>query len=145
MDNELNELELLFRKVYRKLKDQFNHIMNEYVTTNEYMVMKLMLNGKMRVTDLSKALQVSASHITSITDSLVQKKLVERERSSKDRRVVDLSLTTEGIELIKQLNVINSKFIQDKFKIFSTKEKTDLIYLLNKLEEQLSTKKNDPI
>ncbi|MGE6260334.1 MarR family winged helix-turn-helix transcriptional regulator [Heyndrickxia sporothermodurans] len=145
MDNELNELELLFRKVYRKLKDQFNQIMNEYVTTNEYMVMKLMLNGKMRVTDLSKALQVSASHITSITDSLVQKKLVERERSSKDRRVVDLSLTTEGIDLIKQLNVINSKFIQDKFKIFSTKEKTDLIYLLNKLEEQLSTKKNDPI
>ncbi|GIN88317.1 MarR family transcriptional regulator [Heyndrickxia sporothermodurans] len=145
MDNELNELELLFRNVYRKLKDQFNQIMNEYVTTNEYMVMKLMLNGKMRVTDLSKTLQVSASHITSITDSLVQKKLVERERSSKDRRVVDLSLTTEGIDLIKELNVINSKFIQDKFKIFSTKEKTDLIYLLNKLEEQLSIKKNDPI
>ncbi|MEK5523231.1 MarR family winged helix-turn-helix transcriptional regulator [Heyndrickxia sp. FSL W8-0423] len=111
--------------------------MNEYVTTNEYMVLKLMYNGKMRVTDLSKTLEVSASHITSITDSLVQKNLIERSRSSKDRRVVDLELTTEGRALIKNLNQITSNYMQEMFGVFTDDEKKELITLLHKLENQL--------
>lgn len=123
MDNELYKLELIFRNIYRKMKEQFNSRMNEYVTTNEYMVLKLMYNGKMRVTDLSKTLEVSASHITSITDSLVQKNLIERSRSSKDRRVVDLELTTEGRALIKNLNQITSNYMQEMFGVFTDDEK----------------------
>ncbi|MFC8575955.1 MarR family winged helix-turn-helix transcriptional regulator [Heyndrickxia sporothermodurans] len=119
------------------MKEQFNSRMNEYVTTNEYMVLKLMYNGKMRVTDLSKTLEVSASHITSITDSLVQKNLIERSRSSKDRRVVDLELTTEGRALIKNLNQITSNYMQEMFGVFTDDEKKELITLLHKLEKQL--------
>ncbi|WP_246483966.1 MarR family winged helix-turn-helix transcriptional regulator [Heyndrickxia vini] len=119
------------------MKEQFNSRMNEYVTTNEYMVLKLMYKGKMRVTDLSKTLEVSASHITSITDSLVQKKLIERSRSSKDRRVVDLELTTEGKALIKNLNQITSNYMQEMFGVFSDDEKKKLIALLHKFENQL--------
>ncbi|KYD08538.1 TrmB family transcriptional regulator [Heyndrickxia sporothermodurans] len=137
MDNELYKLELIFRNIYRKMKEQFNSRMNEYVTTNEYMVLKLMYNGKMRVTDLSKTLEVSASHITSITDSLVQKNLIERSRSSKDRRVVDLELTTEGRALIKNLNQITSNYMQEMFGVFTDDEKKELITLLHKLEKQL--------
>ncbi|MEB6547780.1 MarR family transcriptional regulator [Heyndrickxia sporothermodurans] len=137
MDNELYKLELIFRNIYRKMKEQFNSRMNEYVTTNEYMVLKLMYNGKMRVTDLSKTLEVSASHITSITDSLVQKNLIERSRSSKDRRVVDLELTTEGRALIKNLNQITSNYMQEMFGVFTDDEKKELITLLHKLENQL--------
>ncbi|QQZ11117.1 MarR family transcriptional regulator [Heyndrickxia vini] len=137
MDNELYKLELIFRNIYRKMKEQFNSRMNEYVTTNEYMVLKLMYKGKMRVTDLSKTLEVSASHITSITDSLVQKKLIERSRSSKDRRVVDLELTTEGKALIKNLNQITSNYMQEMFGVFSDDEKKKLIALLHKFENQL--------
>ncbi|MGE8204226.1 MarR family winged helix-turn-helix transcriptional regulator [Heyndrickxia sp. NPDC080065] len=137
MDNELSELELLFRIVFRKMREQYSSVMSEYVTINEFIVLKHLLKGKMRVSDLSRALQVSASHITSITDSLVQKQLIERERSSKDRRVVVLCLTNEGNDLIKKLNTLNSEFLQEKFKVFSKEEINDLICLLRKLENSI--------
>ncbi|KHD86046.1 MarR family winged helix-turn-helix transcriptional regulator [Heyndrickxia ginsengihumi] len=137
-NNNSVDLELIFRNVYRKIREEMQLLLREYVTTNEYMVLKLLSEVPMRSSDLSRALQVSASHITSVTDSLVEKGLIERNRSSKDRRVVDLLLTDEGKALVKQLNKIKRDSMKQHLEIFTEEERNVLIKLFRKFEAHLN-------
>lgn len=132
------DLEFIFRRVYRKIKEELHSLLKEHVTLNEFMVLKLLSESPMRSSDLSKMLQVSASHITSVTDSLVEKGLIERRRSNKDRRVVDLILTEKGKLLIGRLKEIKSRFLKDQLDVFTEEERETLYKLFRKFEDRLN-------
>ncbi|MED4346326.1 MarR family transcriptional regulator [Heyndrickxia coagulans] len=132
------DLEFIFRRVYRKIKEELHSLLKEHVTLNEFMVLKLLSESPMRSSDLSKMLQVSASHITSVTDSLVEKGLIERRRSNKDRRVVDLILTEKGKSLIGRLKEIKSRFLKDQLDVFTEEERETLYKLFRKFEDHLN-------
>lgn len=132
------DLEFIFRRVYRKIKEELHSLLKEHVTLNEFMVLKLLSESPMRSSDLSKILQVSASHITSVTDSLVEKGLIERRRSNKDRRVVDLILTEKGKSLISQLKETKSRFLKDQLDVFTEEERETLYRLFRKFEDHLN-------
>jgi len=132
------DLEFIFRRIYRKIKEELHSLLKEHVTLNEFMVLKLLSESSMRSSDLSKILQVSASHITSVTDSLVEKGLIERKRSNKDRRVVDLILTEKGKSLISQLKETKSRFLKDQLDVFTEEERETLYRLFRKFEDHLN-------
>ena len=132
------DLEFIFRRIYRKIKEELHSLLKEHVTLNEFMVLKLLSESSMRSSDLSKILQVSASHITSVTDSLVEKGLIERRRSNKDRRVVDLILTEKGKSLISQLKETKSRFLKDQLDVFTEEERETLYRLFRKFEDRLN-------
>ncbi|AEP02442.1 MAG: MarR family transcriptional regulator [Heyndrickxia faecalis] len=132
------DLEFIFRRIYRKIKEELHSLLKEHVTLNEFMVLKLLSESSMRSSDLSKILQVSASHITSVTDSLVEKGLIERRRSNKDRRVVDLILTEKGKSLISQLKETKSRFLKDQLDVFTEEERETLYRLFRKFEDHLN-------
>jgi len=50
--------------------------------------------------NLAKKVYLSPSTVVGIVDRLEEKKLVERKRSSKDRRQVHISITSQGTQLI---------------------------------------------
>lgn len=97
------ELERAFRTVFRTLRQEVNKLMGDEVTSNEFTVLKLIADGPKMASAISKELNVSASHITSVTDSLVRKGYMTRSRSENDRRVVELVLTGTGQELVEKL------------------------------------------
>ena len=70
----VQEMETLFRFVFRQLRQEINEVYNSELSTNEFMVLRMLVDsGRQRSTDLSKYLQVSASHITAVTDLLLSK------------------------------------------------------------------------
>jgi DNA-binding MarR family transcriptional regulator len=48
------------------------------------------------------------SDVSRIVDRLLQKDLLVRSVSNKDRRSVDITITDKGLELIKEINLDNS-------------------------------------
>lgn len=56
-------------------------------------------NGPLAPSRIAKMIMVKSSTVTGIIDRLEQKGLVERSRTSKDRRVVTISLTETGERL----------------------------------------------
>jgi DNA-binding MarR family transcriptional regulator len=54
----------------------------------------------LKVSELSKALSIHQSTASNMLDKLEEKKLVRRERSGPDQRVVRLHLTDKGKDLI---------------------------------------------
>ncbi|HEX4011827.1 MAG TPA: MarR family transcriptional regulator [Solirubrobacteraceae bacterium] len=77
----------------------------EDVTLAQYRVLiELAARGPLRLADLALALTVDRSTATRMGDRLVRKRLVTRRRTSDDRRVVRISLTAAGAELVAEVS-----------------------------------------
>jgi DNA-binding MarR family transcriptional regulator len=134
MINKSIELESLFRSVFRKLKNEMRAILGQGLTNNEYILLKnLSRDTRMRSSELAVQMDVSASHITSVTDSLATKQLIIRDRSSLDRRVVELSITEAGFKIMNEIELKRSEYLREVFSILSPNEVDNLIFLFNKL------------
>ena len=129
------ELEKSFRTVFRKFKHDINNLLGDNLSSNEFIVIKFLLEcGPKRVSDTSNELKVSASHITSVSDSLVKKGFVTRIRSEEDRRVVQIDITEEGKEVIGELEIIKTNYMRSRFDQFSNEELNLFLQLFKKLE-----------
>jgi DNA-binding MarR family transcriptional regulator len=77
----------------------------EDVTLAQYRVLiEIASRGPLRVADLAEALAVDRSTATRMCDRLVRKRLVTRRRTSDDRRVVRISLTAAGAEVVAEVS-----------------------------------------
>ena len=78
-------------------------------------------------------------NISRLMDKLIAKKLARRIRSRQDRRVVVISITPEGSELLVQLNrVVDQVF--EKFPPMTKIEMETLLDLLDRIRERLAVK-----
>ena len=134
MGKELFELEGLFRSVFRMMKSDIRTIFGEFISNGEFRVLQLIReNGALKSSEISKRMEVSASHITSITDTLVEKDYITRQRSNEDRRVVELALTPQGVKVLAQCEEKKSRYFQQLFQTFEKEEIDHLIELFEKL------------
>jgi DNA-binding MarR family transcriptional regulator len=77
----------------------------EDVTLTQYrFLVELASRGPQRLADLASALGVDRSTATRMCDRLVRKRLVTRRRAHEDRRVVRVSLTAAGGELVAEVS-----------------------------------------
>ncbi|WP_240338372.1 MarR family winged helix-turn-helix transcriptional regulator [Peribacillus alkalitolerans] len=134
-ENQIYQLEKLFRKVFRQMRFDLNELYGTQLNANEFSVLRfLLLNGNSPASSISKYLNVSASHITSVTDSLVKKGFIIRLRSDQDRRLVLISLTEEGKMKAGELEKKKSEFLRSKFDKFTEEELEQFIQLFRRLE-----------
>jgi DNA-binding MarR family transcriptional regulator len=82
--------------------------------------------------ELSKMLHVDTGLMTRVLDKLEMKGLLERSRSSDDRRVVNLRLTKKGEEVAREIPTIAPEVMNERLKKFSKTEFDELTRLLNK-------------
>ena len=78
-------------------------------------------------------------NITRLMDKLIAKKLARRIRSRHDRRVVVISITPEGKELLARLDrVVDEAF--ERFPAMTKAEMQSLLELLDRIRESLAVK-----
>ncbi len=79
----------------------------------EYRVLRcLYVKGACTMTEASRAVIMSPGGLTPLIDSMEKKGLVVRERSSKDRRIINLSITEKGKKVLADSNVTLMDFIR---------------------------------
>jgi DNA-binding MarR family transcriptional regulator len=73
------------------------------VTSAQLFTMKMLaVDGVDTATEVARRVHLSPSTVVGILDRLEEKKLVERRRNHGDRRVVRISLTSDGSKLIRE-------------------------------------------
>jgi DNA-binding MarR family transcriptional regulator len=82
--------------------------------------------------ELSKMLSVDTGLMTRILDKLETKGLLERSRSTDDRRVVNLALTKKGEEVAAEIPNIAPEVLNARLKKFTKAEFEELCRLLDK-------------
>ena len=103
-------------------------------TLQQWVVMMHVRDGlALTVADLCRELSHDSGAMTRLIDQLEDRKLVERQRNPHDRRVIELSLTDEGIKTVDALIVIAAEALNLVLDDFSRDEVKLLQSLLRRL------------
>jgi len=96
-------------------------------------------DGGLPTLEIANRMISRSPNISRLMDKLIAKKLARRIRSRQDRRVVVISITPEGSELLVQLNrVVDQVF--EKFPPMTKIEMETLLDLLVRIRERLAVK-----
>lgn len=129
------EMESLMRNIVRQLRNEINQVLSNVLSRNEFIVLKsLKDNGPLNSSVLAKELDVSASHITTVTDSLIAKDLITRKRSPSDRRITVIELTEQGHLVLTEFESKKTEFFSKRFQCYTDEELYQLIQLFGKLD-----------
>lgn len=93
------------------------------VTTPQLIcLMAIVKSGPMTATTISREVFLSPSTIVGILDRLEQKGLVSRERSERDRRIVTVTATSSGFDLVAQSPSPLQESLRTRLQILPTEE-----------------------
>jgi len=95
-------------------------------------LLRLRFMGPSSSAALGRELDMDAGALTRLLDRLEAKRLIQRERSSEDRRVVIVSLSEEGARLTAKVPAILSEVFNAHLAGFSHEEWRTLIQLLQR-------------
>ncbi len=103
VDHEENILRAL-RRISRAIDLHSRHLASTFGLTGPQLVCLRALGQREHATpsELAKEVSLSQATVTGIVDRLVARQLVTRERKHKDRRLVTVTITKAGRDLIEQ-------------------------------------------
>jgi DNA-binding MarR family transcriptional regulator len=125
----------LMRRIVSQLAQEIDRRMEEGGLTNaQWMpLLKLSAGHTSTVAELARACELDAGAMTRLLDRLEAKGLCRRERSSEDRRVVNLAITPEGALAAKAIPVVLSQIQNECLAGFSIEEWHTLQSLLRRV------------
>lgn len=106
---------------------------------NEVFVMLLLYRrGEVNMTQVSDYLQVPLNTVTGIVDRMEKRKLLVRQRSVEDKRVVTIQMTEEGMACIKDILEQVFRYGQSILNRLTPQELQTGIQLIDKVLEGLN-------
>ena len=93
--------------------------------------------GSLSLTELSERIRAQNSTVTGIIDRMEREGLVVRERSTEDRRVVQIRLTEKGAEIAKDISVEPMEVFREALKTLTGAEVKELLRILKKVASQV--------
>lgn len=92
---------------------------------------------------IAERIRLSLSSVTGLIDRLAEKKLVCRDRSQEDRRVVKVELTEDGRELHTSVVESQVQFARGLLKTLNAEEQDALLTLFGKISDRIKVEKGD--
>ncbi|HEO8418317.1 MarR family winged helix-turn-helix transcriptional regulator [Niallia sp. FSL W8-0635] len=109
---DLFEVAAMFGTFIKNLKSDFNKNSNDLNMTQYKMLFCLDKEGAQNVSDLAKIVHITNAAVTTITDQLLEEDYITKVRSKTDRRVVNITITEKGRDIVN----IMKKEQQNKMK-----------------------------
>ncbi len=106
------------------------------VTLAQYRALVVLASrGPQRVVDLARVLDVTASTATRMSDRLVRKGLIRRQRLTSDRRMVRLSISAAGRDLVATVTERRRHEVQDIVRRLPPAERQQLVTTLRRFAD----------
>lgn len=104
------------------------------LTISQFGVLEALLHkGPLCQRDIAAKILKSSGNMTLVIDNLEKRRLVRRERTSDDRRYLTISLTDEGVELIRDVFARVEEAIVAQMQVLADTEQEQLGMLCKKL------------
>ncbi len=118
----------LLKDALRALQDRLQlRFASEGLTFQQWIVLMRIREGlALTVATLCRETRHDSGAMTRLVDQLEKRKLIERRRSSKDRRVVELLLTKEGQKTVEALKPLVVGTLNEALEGFTRQEVRDL-------------------
>jgi len=117
---KVGEVLAALRRIIRAIDTQSKRLSRDYgVTIPQLIVMQeIEFRESTSAAEISTAVSLSQATVTSILTRLEARDLIVRSRSKRDRRMIELSLTIDGLALLRTSpELLHDKFITEFSKI----------------------------
>ncbi|UCB43132.1 MAG: MarR family transcriptional regulator, partial [Dehalococcoidales bacterium] len=94
--------------------------------------------GTLHVTEIGERLQIPKPQMTHLIDKLVSLDMVERQADVRDRRIINIALTSKSKTLLKKHKKMIESAIKETLSSLTDKELAELSTSLRKLRDILS-------
>jgi MarR family transcriptional regulator, organic hydroperoxide resistance regulator len=130
-------LPLLQKKIYRPCRQEQKSIISPMQIRSMVLLRE---KGSITMTELAKEMLIAKPQLTPIIDKLIDSDLVERKNEKDDRRIIKISLTSSGHELLEVHKNEMLELLKKKIDFFDIKDLASLdealdrvINIINKL------------
>ena len=123
------------------LNEKMGQILStEDITQQQYNILRILRGSECPLSTLKirERMLDKMSDTSRIVDRLIVKDLVEKTACIKDKRLVDITVTKKGLQLLEKLDALNEQ-IDSILKGVSEKEATTMNQILDKLREDSNT------
>lgn len=133
IDENVCKIELLLREVCFKVRTNGRSILSDFnITPPQFDALQYLIDeGGMTISELSSKLFLAPSTITDLIDRMEKNKLVIREKSTEDRRLVKVKVLSKGYNLIDNVINIRREFVN---RLLEDMPSEDRIKLVNYLQ-----------
>jgi DNA-binding MarR family transcriptional regulator len=124
-----------FRYLVRSIRQGFAAEFEGYIPYSEFSVLRVLEDDRtLRVSDVAKRLNTTNSYVTLTSEKLVKKGYIIRERSKVDRRSVFLTMTDEGVKLVKEMDEIVYAYLSSTFGDMTNEDMHQVLEIINKIK-----------
>lgn len=110
------------------------HLNEVSLTTSQFSVLETLYHlGPMCQKEVAGKVLKSTGNITTVIDNLEKRRLVERRRSTEDRRYIQLHITGEGRKLIERFFPDHMQRLVECFSVLTAAERRELGRITKKL------------
>jgi len=123
---------LLYKSISKPLRTRSS------ITPGGMFVMEsLKRYGILSMSDIGKCISMPKPHITVIVDKLIEEGYAVRQNDSKDRRIINISLTDKGLTDFEEIREAISLTLRGKLVLLSEQEQEQLSKASQQLREIL--------
>ncbi|MEH7883712.1 MarR family transcriptional regulator [Bacillus sp. JJ1609] len=120
------------KAIQEKIRDG---ISKRQLNITEFSVLEVLFHkGRQTIQQIGSRILVSSSSMTYVIDKLEQRGLLRRSPCPDDRRVIHVTLTPEGTELMDEIMPKHHEMVDSMFDSLSAEEAEDFIQLLKKVK-----------
>jgi len=136
-ENNISEIELLLRQLCFKIKKNGRVILEDFnISPPQFDALQYLVNcGDLTISELSCKLYLAPSTITDLVDRMEKNDLVERARSTEDRRTVKVRVLPKGHKLIEEVIKLRREYISKSLINLSSEEKAQFTKYLTVLND----------
>ncbi|UOQ93491.1 MarR family transcriptional regulator [Halobacillus shinanisalinarum] len=126
---------IVLSRAYRSVEEKIREDIRTYgLNPTEFAVLELLYHkGEQPIQQIGKKILLASGSITYVVDKLEGKKLLQRVRCPKDRRVIYADITNGGKKLMDEIFPKHQAAIKGIFGELSENEQKTLIILLKRL------------
>lgn len=119
-------------------KNEYQRQTSNIQPQDMYVLERIYFNKKMLIRDISKKYSIPPSTLTGIIDRLEKRELIQRLRTSFDRRAIELTTTEKGNAAVEQHIKEDRIFSSNFFNTLEPEKKEKLKELLGELLDNIS-------
>jgi MarR family transcriptional regulator, organic hydroperoxide resistance regulator len=136
----INQLEKSFYTTMRTLGPEISEHLEEGLTGDQFFILRIIENkGRVISSELAEEFRVKPSAITAMIDRMIKNDFVTRERDEKDRRVVYITMTDKGKEVLERSEKKRIDIIEKYMSQLETEELESLVQIYEKLANIVKT------
>ncbi|MEC1598929.1 MarR family transcriptional regulator MdtR [Bacillus spizizenii] len=122
-DRLMSDIQLSLQALFQKIQPEMLESMEKQGVTPAqlFVLASLKKHSSLKISEIAERMEVKPSAVTLMADRLEQKNLIARTHNTKDRRVIDLSLTDEGDRKFEEV-LAGRKAIMARYLSFLTEE-----------------------